>query len=99
MVTVNGSIHFVFQVKARYMLRMTGVGFHTYFSSCLIAMIGPYMVSYIGVLITVAAFGVKSLIIPQASVTLALLCFLHIPAVCFYSAIMSYMSNICGLHA
>lgn len=79
------------EIKARYMLRLNGVGFHIYFSSYLIMMIGLYMVSYIGLLIIVAAFGVKSLIIPQAFGALALLYFLYMPAAILFSAVMSYM--------
>ena len=73
------------------MLRLNGVGFHIYFSSYLIMMIALYMVSYIGLLIIVAAFGVKSLIIPPAFGALALLYFLYMPAAILFSAVMSYM--------
>lgn len=73
------------------MLRLNGVGFHIYFSSYLIMMMGLYMVTYIGLLIIVAAFGVKSLIIPPAFAALALLYFLYIPDAILFSAVMSYM--------
>lgn len=54
-------------------------------------MTGLYMVSYIGLLIIIAAFGVKSLIIGPAFGTLALLYFLYIPAAILFSAVMSYL--------
>lgn len=79
------------EIKARYMLRLNGVGFHIYFSSYLIMMMGLYMVTYIGLLIIVAAFGVKSLIIPPAFAALALLYFLYIPDAILFSSVMSYM--------
>lgn len=79
------------EIKARYMLRLNGVGFHLYFSSYLLMMIAIYMVSYIGLLIIIAAFGVKSLIIGPAFGTLAILYLLYIPAAILFSAVMSYI--------
>ncbi|KAG0725814.1 ATP-binding cassette sub-family A member 5 [Chionoecetes opilio] len=79
------------EMRARYLLRLNGVGFHLYFCSYLIMMIAIYMVSYLGLLIIIAAFGVKSLVIPAAFVTLALLYLLYIPAAILFSAVMSYL--------
>lgn len=91
MVTVNARIHFVFQMKARYMLRLNGVGFLIYFSSYLIMMVTLYSVSYFGLLIIIAAFGVKSLIIAPAFAILAVLYLLYMPAAILFSAVMSYL--------
>lgn len=73
------------------MLRLNGVGFHTYFSSYLLMMIALYMVSYIGLLIIIAAFGVKSLIIGPAFGAVAVLYFLYMPAAILASAVISYL--------
>ena len=91
MVTFSTNLHIVFQIKARYMLRLNGVGFHIYFSSYLLMMVALYMVTYIGLMIIVAAFGVPSLVIPPAFATLALLYFLYMPAAILFSAVMSYL--------
>ncbi|KAG0710606.1 ABC transporter A family member 4 [Chionoecetes opilio] len=79
------------EMRSRYLLRLNGVGFHLYFSSYLIMMIAVYMVSYLGLLIIIAAFGVKSLVIPAVFATLALLYLLYIPAAILFSAVMSYL--------
>lgn len=81
----------MFQIKARYMLRLNGVGFHTYFSSYLVMMLALYSVTYFGLLIIIAAFGVKSLIIRPAFAAIALLYFLYMPSAILFSAVMSYL--------
>ncbi|XP_069935833.1 cholesterol transporter ABCA5 isoform X2 [Cherax quadricarinatus] len=79
------------EIMARNLLRLNGVGFNLYFSSFFIVMGVMYMVSYIGLLIIIAAFQVPSLIIPQAYGAIAILYLLYMPCALTTSAVYCYI--------
>ncbi|XP_076036080.1 cholesterol transporter ABCA5-like isoform X2 [Oratosquilla oratoria] len=79
------------QINARNLLRLNGVGFNVYFLSFLVVLGALYMIEYTGLFIVIAAFDVKSLTIPGALASLALLYFLYMPASLLFSSVASYM--------
>lgn len=82
---------FFLQIMARNMLRLNGVGFNLYFSSYFLLMGAMYMVTYIGLLIIIAAFNVSSLIILPAFGAIAVLYLLYMPSALLFSATLSYI--------
>lgn len=79
------------EIMARNLLRLNGVGFNFYFSSFFIVMGAMYMVSYIGLLVIIAAFQVPSLIIPSAYGAIAILYLLYMPCALMTSAVYCYL--------
>ncbi|CAL4074301.1 unnamed protein product, partial [Meganyctiphanes norvegica] len=79
------------EIKARNLLRLNGVGFNTYFFSYFLVLLGLYSITYIGLLISIAAFSVPSLIIQPAFACVATLYFLYMPGALLFNASFSYM--------
>ncbi|XP_042234666.1 cholesterol transporter ABCA5-like [Homarus americanus] len=79
------------EIMARSILRLNGVGFNSYFMSYFVVLGAIYMVSYLGLLIVIAAFQVPSLIIPQAFAAIAILYLLYIPCSLLYSVVFCYI--------